>query len=163
MIKAREFLPSRLFGKGCIVDNQPVRGNRWSEDADRWAIVPPPPIAQPRSIIGTTVLTLDRQRRDMLNQSQALSADIQRMTEELRQTDASLRSVSGALIEMMNDPALTEDERKLAEAPYEEILKSELVNGLSLDDEVTPKTKSAKIAIVATDNPKLREQAKGKL
>ena len=85
-----------------------------------------PPVQ--RSIIGSTVVNLDRGRRRLVEQEAALTTEIERMTEELRQTKGSLASVNMALLLIADDPALTDGEREMAQAAADDVMDCETAN-----------------------------------
>lgn len=100
-----------IFGrtKKALVDT------RGTDEDERFEPAPapqiPPPVA--RSIVGSAVVNLHRALMLNRNSAATLQAEIDAKTEAHRQTSAVVRSVELALLEMLDDDALTDDERAL--------------------------------------------------
>lgn len=76
----------------------------------------PEPVKQ-RSVVGQAVVSLDRIRQSALARIEQLTNEIEARNDELRQHRTSLRGIDAHLLELAVDPALTDAERALAEAP----------------------------------------------
>lgn len=77
------------------------------------------------SVIGHTAMTMAALRDSLSKREAILTADIDRLTEDRRQTRHSLAGIRVALIELKDDAALTADERAIVSAAVdEELLRS---------------------------------------
>lgn len=82
-------------------------------------------VVQPtRSIVGFTVANLSRLHDQLSERREELMAEIARMTEELRQVNASIEPLAASLTTLAVDPALTKDEVAMAEAPVAHALEA---------------------------------------
>lgn len=75
--------------------------------------VPMPPVTPPTSIVGGLVAKLHKSLKTAHASRTELEARIAADTESLRQTNASIQAVEGALDRLANDPALTDAERDM--------------------------------------------------
>jgi hypothetical protein len=89
-----------------------IPGIDYADEPQQPVIEPP----APRSIVGETVATMNRVLIARLNIAASLEAEISSRQEALRQTRAVIHSVELAMLEMLDDPALTADERSMIEA-----------------------------------------------
>lgn len=89
-------------------------------------IVDAQPKATPHiSVIGHTAMTMAALRETLAKREAVLTADIDRLTEDRRQTRHSLAGIRVALVELKGDPALTDDEHAIvSDALDEEALRS---------------------------------------
>jgi uncharacterized protein (DUF3084 family) len=72
-----------------------------------------------RSIVGNTVFNMARIHEKLLKQDANLSAELERLTEERRQTRAAMQSLTNSLSLLKDDSALTDEERRMAIAATE--------------------------------------------
>lgn len=72
-----------------------------------------PPSTAPTSIVGGLVAKLHKSLKTAHASRTELEARIAADTESLRQTNASIQAVEGALDRLANDPALTDAERDM--------------------------------------------------
>lgn len=85
------------------------------------------PKAAPQiSVIGHTAMTMAALRDSLSKREAILTADIDRLTEDRRQTRHSLAGIRVALVELKDDAALTADERSIVSAAVDEELLRDL-------------------------------------
>lgn len=70
-----------------------------------------------RSVVGGVVVRMHGMYLTLSERREILNTEIARMTEELRQTNLSLETLSAGLMAVGDDPALTEDEREMVGRP----------------------------------------------
>lgn len=106
---------------------EPVRYEavlRADPDHEPTRIVPPPP--KPRTTVGAFVVALADTLAVYRNQALVLDAEIAAKIEHRRQLAATIAGTESALVTVSIDPALTEDERAMANQPLETRLEREL-------------------------------------
>lgn len=99
-------------------DAEVIEHTEFTEDAQ-------PKAAPQISVIGHTAMTIAALRESLAKREAILTADINRLTEDRRQTRHSLAGIRVALLELKDDQALTSDERSIVSAAVdEELLRS---------------------------------------
>lgn len=79
-----------------------------------------------RSMVGGVVMSLGNALASYRNSAAALQADIAAKSEQLRQTLAAIGSMEAALLNLADDPALTDDERTVASEQIVDAMMKEL-------------------------------------
>ena len=98
-------------------------------DAPR--IEPKAPIS--RTTIGSTIVNMTRVHGRLTENARKLTADIERMTEELRQNTEAVSALTIAMLRIKDDPAITDSERQAAEAAIETEVEQHVDSALDID------------------------------
>lgn len=72
------------------------------------------------AVIGHTAMSLTALRNNLVQREAVLTVDIDRLTEDRRQTRQSLAGISVALGELKDDPGLTEEQRQAVRAAVDD-------------------------------------------
>jgi hypothetical protein len=91
------------------------------------------PAESNQTTVGHTVRSLNTVRQRMITRSSMLRHEIERLTEELRQSDVTIRSLDLAIGSLAEDPGLTVDEQTIAASRATATLsESDLVDALQI-------------------------------
>ncbi len=129
----KKLIGARGFSRGGIVGRDFARPSPEDVVTLFRAANQKPPV-DPRSTVGFVVVNLNRMHGQLNDRRDDLIAEIERKTEELRQVNAALAPLAKSLTDLSIDPALTTEERELAEKPMDSALAGIGATNLLEDD-----------------------------